>query len=142
MPDFKSLSELEKYLNSKIQSALKNEVAETTIQTMQKHIESDVYAVYEPKQYVRKGYQGGLSDPHNIEVEVIDDNTISVENIRFDGDREVAQIVESGKGYQYKFDYYGVPRPFTENTREELKNTDQLKKSMKQGLKRQGIDSI
>lgn len=141
MPKFNNFREIEKFLQGKINSTLKNEVAETVIETMQEKIEEEVYSVYDPKVYERQGYQGGLTDPSNIEVQVVDDNTISVENIRFDGNREVAEIVETGQGYMYNFPYNGRPRPFTEATREELRNTDKLKNSMRRGLKKRGISA-
>ena len=134
------MRQLEAAINKKITSVLKNEIAKEVVQTMQEHIESDVYSVYDPVKYERKGYHGGLIDPNNIEVSMMDDNTISVENIRFDGDREVAQIIESGQGYTYDFPYNGVPRPFTENTRIELKSTNKLQQAMRQGLKKRGLD--
>jgi hypothetical protein len=138
---FNNLNDLFKHLEKQANSVLKNEVAEEVIRTMQEKIEDEVYSVYEPRVYERQGYQGGLVDPKNIEVTVESDNTIAVENIRFDGDREVAQIVESGQGYQFDFPYNGAPRPFTEKTREELQSTDRLNQAMKQGLKKRGIDS-
>lgn len=138
---FNNLNDLFKHLEKQANSVLKNEVAEEVIRTMQEKIEDEVYSVYEPRVYERQGYQGGLVDPKNIEVTVESDNTIAVENIRFDGDREVAQIVESGQGFQFDFPYNGVPRPYTEKTKEELRNTDRLNQAMKQGLKKRGIDS-
>jgi hypothetical protein len=138
--DFTSLKDLMEYLNKQVQSTNKNEVAQTVVKTMQEHIQSDVYDVYDPKVYARKGYNGGLIDDSNIEAGVVDDETIYVENIRFDGDREVADIVESGQGYTYQFDYYGVPRPFTENTREELSKGTKLQQAMRDGLKKRGLD--
>lgn len=138
--DFTSIEAALKFIEKQSLSVLKQEIAKATVKTMQKHIQTDVYDVYDPKQYERKSYQGGLIDQDNIEVAVVDDNTISVENIRFDGDREVAQIVESGEGYIYDFPFNGVPRPFTENTIEELKETGLLEQEMKKGLARRGFN--
>lgn len=138
--DFKDLASLFKHLEQQTQSVLKQEVAKTVVKTMQKHIQDDVYDVYEPTIYERKGYQGGLIDEDNIEVTMQDDNTLSVENIRFDGDREVAEIVETGENYTYSFEYSGVPRPFTENTRKEFRETNILENEMKKGLTRRGLD--
>ncbi|MCM3273899.1 hypothetical protein [Paenibacillus elgii] len=142
MPTFNNLKELEKHLNEKIAKSLKNEVAKATVKTMQEEIKETVYNVYEPKVYHRHYYQGGLLDPDNIEVEVTGDNSISVENIRHDGEREVAYIVETGDGY-----YSGAPsvltngRRFTASTRKRLIKEDILRKAMKDGLNRQGIDT-
>jgi hypothetical protein len=136
---FKSLKELLAYAEKQANSVLKKETAETVVRTMQDKIQEEIYDVYEPKVYERQGYSGGLIDRDNIEVEVLGDNRISVENIRFDGDREVAEIVETGLGYQYSFPYAGKPRPFTEATRVDLASSDKLKESMKQGLFKRGI---
>lgn len=138
--DFDDLASMFKFLEQQAQSVLKQEIAKTVVKKMQKHIQEDVYDVYDPVMYERKGYNGGLIADDNIEITVVDDNTISVENIRFDGDREVAEIVESGMGYIFDFPYNGVPRPFTENTRKELQETNILEIEMKKGLTRRGLD--
>lgn len=138
--EFKSIEAALKFIEQQAQSVLKQEIAQKAVKTMQKHVQTDVYDKYEPKMYDRKGYQGGLIDEDNIEVSMIDDNTVSIENIRFDGDREVAEIVETGQGYTYSFEYSGVPRPFTENTRKELQETNILENEMKKGLTRRGLD--
>lgn len=140
MKKFKTLNELIEYSKHQAETVLKNEIASRSIKVMQQSIESEVYSVYpDPVKYERLGYHGGLQDPDNIEIQVIDDSTISVENIRFDGKREVAEIVETGIGYQYDFEFNGIPRPFTEATRRELKTTDILKSTMKEGLEKRGV---
>ncbi|MGR7944285.1 MULTISPECIES: hypothetical protein [unclassified Paenibacillus] len=138
--EFSDLKSMFTYLDQQAQSVLKQEVAKKTVEKMQQHIQSDVYDVYDPVLYERKGYNGGLIDEDSIEVGLVDDNTLYVENIRFDGDREVAEIVESGQGYTYDFLYNGVPRPFTENTRQELQQTGVLNEVMRNGLSRRGLD--
>jgi hypothetical protein len=139
--DFTSLTKMFQHIENKAASVLKKEIADLVVETMQEKIEEEVYSVYEPKEYVRQRYQGGLQDPRNIEITMIGDNTISVENIRFDGDREVAEIVESGQGYTYDFPYAGVPRPFTQATRDELNQSGKLKVAMSQGLRKRGFDT-
>lgn len=139
MPTFKDVKSLLKYAQQQTQSVLKTDIAKKTVSAMQQKIQEEVYDKYEPVQYERKGYHGGLIDEDNIEVSMVDDNTLCVENIRFDGKREVAQIVESGDGYQYDFDFNGVPRPFTEATRKELAS-GVLHQTMKTGLSRKGFD--
>jgi hypothetical protein len=141
MPDFKSLAEVAKYLQDKANSALKNEVAEAARDEMQIQIQEQVYDVYDPQVYVRRGYNDGLIDPHNIEIQAVGDDSISIENIAYDGMRNVPYIVESGEGY-----FSGAPdvltkgRKFTEATRESLRQ-GKFKLAMQKGLKRQGIDT-
>ncbi|QAV21704.1 hypothetical protein PC41400_14450 [Paenibacillus chitinolyticus] len=101
-------------------------------------MQKEVYDVYQPKKYDRSGYQGGLIDPSNIEVK-INGSLLSVESVRNDEDRNVSEIVETGKGYTYNFEYAGKPRPFTDTTREELRESNKLIHSMKNGLHKRGI---
>jgi len=139
MPDFTSIKELQRYIQSKANLALKNEVATNTVQVMTKKIDEVVYDAYEPKLYEREKDHGGLTDPNNIKVQMVEDNTISIENIRSDGPRNVAEIVETGQGYYYSFDYTNKPRAFTEATRQELRMSQSHVKAMKLGLAKQRI---
>ncbi|MCY9594030.1 hypothetical protein PC41400_08080 [Paenibacillus chitinolyticus] len=139
MPDFNSIKELQRYIQTKANLALKNEVATNTVEAMMKKIDEVVYDVYEPKVYEREKDHGGLTDPNNIRVQMINDDTVSIENIRSDGNRNVVEIVETGQGYYYSFDYTNKPRAFTGATRQELKTSKSHIKAMKLGLERQGI---
>lgn len=141
MATFNNLKDLFKHVEKQMQSTLKNEIAELVVETMQSHVQEDVYDVYEPVDpSKRRMYDGGLIDQDSIEIQVVDDNTISVENIAIDGLRNVPYIVESGQGY-----FSGASpiltrgRKFTEGTREELHNTDKLKQTMKNGLRKRGV---
>lgn len=140
--DITNWKQLEDYLNKKIASALKNELAKTAQEEMQIQIQETVYDVYEPVSYQRRMYDDGLIDPRNIEITMHSDDTISLENIAYDGDKNVPLIVESGNGY---FD--GAPdvltrgRKFTEATRESLRKNNKLESAMIRGLKRQGLDA-
>lgn len=135
----KSQQDLVKFLqklNQPIAKALSNDVAKTVKQIQKEKVKEEVYDVYEPTMYSRTGL---LGSEESMKSELINDTTLVVENIRSDGDRNVAEIVESGQNYQYGFEYAGVPRPFTEATREELRNTGAHKAAMYSGLKKQGI---
>lgn len=132
--EFKNLNELFKFVEKQVQSTLRDEVAKVAVETMQKHVQEDVYDVYEPVMYERTGRL-----KREIEVDVVDDNTIAIENARYENGRNIAEIVETGQGYQYYFEFYGEERPFTRNTREELKNTNKLKNAMAKGLNKRGI---
>jgi hypothetical protein len=142
MPEFTDLSQLEKYINEKINSALRNEVADTARDTMQEHVMSDVYDKYTPTQYVRTGdlYK-------DIVTQMVDDNTVSIENVTRDEEtgRLVAPVVESGQGYTWKdsriYNMQPFPRPFVENTAKDLAD-GKAKIALAQGLKRQGLDIV
>ncbi|MFE6075781.1 hypothetical protein ACFVQB_15015 [Paenibacillus sp. NPDC057886] len=129
-------------LNQPIAKALSNDVAKTVKKVMKENVKDEVYEVYTPDPNSAYSYKrtGLLGSEESMKSELINDTTLVVENIRSDGDRNVAEIVESGQGYQYSFEYAGVPRPFTEATREELRNSGEHKAAMHKGLKRQGIN--
>ncbi|WP_063563052.1 hypothetical protein [Paenibacillus sp. O199] len=124
-------------LNQPISMALSNDVAKTVKQIQKEKVKEEVYDVYEPTMYSRTGL---LGSEESMKSELINETTLVVENIRSDGDRNVAEIVESGQNYQYGFEYAGVPRSFTEATREELRYTGAHKAAMYKGLKSQGIN--
>jgi hypothetical protein len=140
MPEFNSLKDLEKFLNEKIKKSLAKEVADVARDTMSDHVQSDVYNKYEPSQYQRTGdlYK-------DISTTMKNDNTLVIENTARDEEsgRLIAPIVEEGVGYEWEssriYQMQPFPRPFVENTAKELEN-GKAKESLKQGLKRQGID--
>ena len=136
------LLEIEKKIQSKIKSAMQNELSKESKTVMQMHVVTDVYNVYEPTSYSRSYDQGGLLDRDNIETTMISNNTLKVKNIRKDEEtgRMVDKIVEYGKGYwtSYLDDLIGA-RPFIHNTFEELKN-GKARDAIKRGLIREGLN--
>ena len=142
------LLEIQRKLQSKINSALKNEVSTTSRETLKKHIQTDVYDQYtsqaaEP--YIRRYDQGGLLDDENIETVMIDDNTLMIENTTTNDKfrKYIPEIIESGTGYTwinseiYRNQPY--PRPFVERTFEELAS-GVAREALKKGLIRQGVN--
>jgi glycyl-tRNA synthetase (class II) len=138
MPNFKNLKELEKYINEQAKKALQNGkyVKNTVVETGKKHVDKDVYAVYEPKQYERTGLLRESWDVENT------DDGIAVFNTRTDGEKYIPEVIETGIGYDYSgYGYaYEKPRPFITNAREELRNSNTLKEAMKKDLKDAGFD--
>lgn len=106
---------------------------------MKQKIEEEVYSVYSPTMYERKMDHGGLTDDANIITTPIGDNAITIESHRMDGDRNVSEIVESGQGYEFDFMYNGVARPFTEETVEHFRDTNEHVAALAKGLIRQGL---
>lgn len=151
----KSLKELEKALQEKVEIALLTDVAETVRDVMLDHIIEDVYEEYTPFEYSRRNNDNGLMDGNNINAS-IEGNTLIVENNTLgrpyyrDGkelkrsqnaDQEIAGVIESGQGYDvHDWEYDGIPRPFIANTRRELADYDWHKKALKQGLQKQGLE--
>jgi len=136
MPDIKSFKDLEKYLNKATNNAQKKFVAPVARQKMKDHIIDDVYKAYD-SDYDRTGQ---LLDDKNIETVLVADGTLSVKSTRHDGERDVAEVIETGKGYSYAgLDEKIGARPFTERTAQDLADGD-FEKSLKDGLKSQGLD--
>lgn len=153
----KSLKELEKALQEKVDVALLTDVAQIVTEIMQDHIAQDVYDVYSPSMYARRANENGLLDNRNINSS-IEGNTLIVENNTLgapyyydssdkktkksaNAGEEIAGVIESGRGYDVSdWEYDGAPRPFIENTREELKDYEWHKKALKQGLQKQGLE--
>lgn len=168
MPTFNDLTSLFNYIeNVIITDCLQKEVYETVKEVEKRHIEKDVYDVYQPMVYNladgmparRRGKDGGLIADENIVGEVIGD-TLSVKNKTiaaphyvdfFLGEivdsknkgKPLAPMIEEGGGPNYDFPdptcKYYYPRPFTKNTYEELKNTEEHIVAFKKGLKRLGV---
>ncbi|MWV44974.1 hypothetical protein GRF59_15230 [Paenibacillus sp. HJL G12] len=135
-----NMKQLESLIKKKVSNALMTDVAPRAKNTMKEKIDDCVYSVYSPTMYEREKENGGLTDDANILISLIGDTTLSVESHRMDGDRNVSEIVESGVGYQYDFEYNGRPRRFTEATREELRDTGSHIAALYSGLKKQGLD--
>lgn len=135
----KTQRDLEKFLKQlqqPVTKALDGNVAQSVKTVMKDKVQSEVYDPYTPSVYQRTGK---LGSEKSMKSELINDTTLVVENIRSDGDRNVAEIVETGSGYTYDFQYSGIARPFTEATREELVNTGAHVAALFKGLKQQGI---
>ena len=151
----KSLKELEKALQEKVEIALLTDVAETVRDVMLDHIIEDVYDEYTPFEYSRRNNENGLMDGNNINAS-IEGNTLIVENNTLgkpyyregkelkrsqNAGQEIAGVIETGQGYDiHDWEYDGIPRPFIENTRRELVDYDWHKKALKQGLQKQGLE--
>jgi hypothetical protein len=152
--------ELEKILKQKIQDSLKNEVAQVVKKTMQEHVESDVYDAYhidedtgeltQPFRYKRRGRSGGLADIDLMESDV-NDLTLSVSNMAKGEDGYLAGLINYGDGYNgmhYEYDtnrddtswQYLRPRPFIDNTAEELNLTKEHEQVLRQALRKRGLN--
>lgn len=153
MPDFKSLKDLEKHLQKAIDNSMQNEVEEAIIEQEQESIERVVYDAYDPKYYIRRGSHGGLIDKNNMFGKLnsgrsnagnselsIYNNTPPNPNYRHStlSSRFIDGAVEYGKEYDF---YNPGERPFTEDAIEQLEYNKKHEKALKQGLKRQGIDT-
>lgn len=142
------MKELQNALQDKIDYALLTGVSDTVSEVMTDHIIRDVYDVYNPLLYLRRYNQGGLLDKNNINSS-IEEDTLIVENntkgnpylLSASKGKEIVEIIETGNGYDFEnWEYYGIPRPFIQNTRDDLKANKYHVKALKQGLKKQGLE--
>lgn len=138
MPEFNSIAELEIYLNQMTKEAMNNgnAVKETVIQAGERHVQSDVYDVYSPHVYQRTGElkKDWVSEPTA--------EGIAIYNNREDQGKDIAKIVDTGQGYTFSFEYSGKPRPFIENTVQELQNSSELTTALKEDLRAKGLDVL
>ncbi|MED1863224.1 hypothetical protein P4V41_07130 [Fictibacillus nanhaiensis] len=133
----KNMKELEALINKKIRQALETEVSKTARNSLKEHIVDDVYEAYTPQTYDRTG---GLLQDRNIDTHMENDNTLSVRSTREEDGRDIASIIEYGKGYSYDgLDERIGARPFHEEVAKELAN-GLAKDALIKGLKKQGIE--
>lgn len=168
--EYKNLKDLFNGVQIAIDDTLENEVFEEVKETELRHIKSDVYAVYKPKDYFRRYEHTGMLDPNNIVImDEFGDNTVTNGNLSIvnitspksytaDGEatvnKDLPELIEYGhenylnknptaNGYDYP---YGTdtsfiePRPFTANTINELQNTKAHVVALKEGLSSKGFD--
>ena len=137
MATFSGINEqFKKHVEQLAQKAMSkgNSVKSTVIEEGKIHVKTDVYDVYTPKVYERTSKLQNSWDWQDTP------DGIEIVNTRTDDGRYVAEIVETGQGYQYDFPYNGVPRPFVENTRESLRKDDRLKNALKKDMQSIGLD--
>lgn len=160
--EFKSMKALKFYIESKIQNALQSShLLQEIKKTMQENILKEVYLVYSPKQYQRRGNSGGLIDENNITHDLVSKNRVEIYNVAKRNtayantkytNMYLAPLIELGheeakasgyQGYNYprKNRAYYKPRPFVRATREELKRTKKHVKAFKESLNSLGIYS-
>lgn len=143
MPTFDNISQLEAYLKSQIKETMNKEVNEVVRSTLKENVIEEVYDQFEPTQYERTG---GLYQDRNIESNIIDTGDgveLSVRSIRKEDGRDIAKIIETGKGYSWKKSQIAqseMQRPFHEVTQKEIEDKGLAKKAMKKGLRSRGLD--
>jgi len=140
-------------IESDIESVLTDEVLDTVKDIEIKHVEEDVFSIYRPKIYERRGHgNGGLDDPDNIVGEITGKMDMEITNITpfnsgygtYNKGDGLAELVNDGEGFSgHYYDYDGEftqPRPFLDNTEEEILKTEQLDNALQKGLIKRGYD--
>lgn len=141
----KDLDKVFAELQKRINIAQTTDVATTVREEMKDQIEQEVYSVYtpdesKPNSYKRDKENGGLTDDENIDSYMTNTNTLVVESNRFDGDKNVGEVVVTGKGYTYNFPFNGRERDYIEATRDSLESSGSHVAALAMSLKRQGLD--
>lgn len=153
----KSLKDLEGMLQNKIANDLffSSNVQDRIAETMHEKIISNVYNVFTPTEYERRGNDDGFSDMNNMQFTSVDVSNGAVrfvfENTTEGNDsmsgQELTDMFETGKG---KWDNPNVvdnqgrvnsaPRPFIDDTISELnQNKTQLQDALKKDLAKLGF---
>ena len=148
MATAKNLKELEALIMKQVQESLINDVSKKVIQVAQQHVVEDVYDVYEP---VPPEY-GGYKRTGKLATSFVTNETesgIEIENNRYENGRNITEIIEYGHedsayGYEYPAYYPGgqnfiQPRPFIENTRDEIRARNLHVEELKRSLNKKGI---
>lgn len=141
---YDDVEELLKSLEADIEDTLMHEVLDEVKEIELRHVEEDVFDVYKPKIYERRD-SGGIDDPDNI-VGTIQNMEMEVENIapfasgygtwnRGVGLTELINNGNSTSGYFYDYPgEFNQPRPFLDNTIEEIERTDDVENALARGL--------
>ena len=140
MTTFKNMKELEKYINQQAKKAMNqgNAVKKTVMETGQKHVKEDVYDVYTPDPTNPRSYKrtGKLATSWDSSPTA---DGIEIFNTREDDGKYIPEIIETGQGYSYDFEYKGKPRPFLANTKKELNGSKKLTDALEKDLNNIGI---
>lgn len=154
-----ALTKINRQLATKIDDAMTKEVFEEVRDEEAATIYAEVYKVYTPRIYRRRGEYGGLADPYNIEIKggvakggrmavinVTDPNPGgTMNNDHVTTGKNLPELVEHGDGYKfYHYDFhsrgrYMNARSFTAKTIENLKKNRAHVTALRDGLRRQGI---
>lgn len=163
----KNLKELEKELYKRINIALDTDVADTVKDVMTDHIVRDVYDAWEPQAYMRRYNQSGndigspfddtdnvgLLNQENIISTIDGDGNLFVQNMTLgskyyydakgwhlskNAEKPIAGVIETGRGYDVLGDT--IPRPFMENTHDDLEQNHYHTEALKRSLKKQGLE--
>lgn len=147
---YKDINALLKDLKSDIKDTLSHEVFNEVKDIEMRHIQDDVLSAYSPNIYQRRAI-GGIDDPDNI-VGRVKDMQLEVDNVtEFNDDYGtynhgvgLANLINDGESrHGFYYDYEGEftqPRPFIDNTIEEIEQTDSVENALKKGLKKRNYD--
>lgn len=149
---YDDIDALLKDLKSDIEETLMDEVLDEVKDIELRHIEEDVFSVYSPSIYKRR-LNDGIDDPDNIAGKV-SNMQLEVDNITkfndgygtYNHGTGLADLINDGESlHGYFYDYpgeFGQPRPFIDNTIEEIEQTDGVENALAKGLKKRKYDVV
>lgn len=147
---FTSIEEVKRAISSVVAGALEGPVQQAIKETESAHVATDVYAAYENKRYKRRGRFGDIENMQGTITELENGFRLEVDNMtppnpKYWGppssnkttvDKHLATVIETGEGY----DYVPVPpRPFMENTAQELDKSGEIVDILAKALNKLGI---
>lgn len=140
MATYNNFKDLLKKVKGDVQGSLETDVAEMVKDKIIEHVSEDVYQVYTPTTYKRRGFNDGLMDKRNMDVVKYGECGVEIQNNTMDDGKNVAEVVETGIGYDFTgYGYsYEQPRPFMQNAKEEIEQEKLHTKELKQSLKNKG----
>lgn len=141
-----------KDLKSDIEDTLMDEVLDEIRNIEIEQVEEDVFSVYSPSIYKRRLHDG-LDDPdnivgkiHNMELEVDNITEFNDDYGTYNRGRGLPGLINDGEGKSgFFYDYQGEftqPRPFIDNTIEEIEQTDLVENALAKGLKKRNYDVV
>lgn len=150
-----SLEELRTQLMSRVKEVAQESMVDKVKDVEVDNIKKTVQDVYNPTIYVRRGSNNGLTDKNNMQVQMynrgegisiyIANNTRG--NTQYWGSTTgyIAHIIEEGVGYTWKqsriYNLQPYPRPFIQNTINDLKQNKQHVQALRDGLRDNGINA-
>lgn len=149
---YDDVNTLLKDLKSDIEGVLACEVLDKVKEIEIRHVKEDVFSVYSPSIYERRSTDG-IDDPDNIIGEV-HNMQLEVDNVtEFDDGYGtynhgigLADLINDGERQSgFYYDYPGEfenPRPFIDNTIEEIERTDSVENTLAKGLKKRNYDVV
>lgn len=136
-------------MKSDIEETLSKEVFEEVRNIELEHIATDVIASYHPKVYERRSTEG-IEDYRNIICDVKDMELV-VDNVTpfnpnygtWNKGNNLADLINEGDGGKSRlyYDFNGEfrrPRPFLDNTQEEVDKSGRVERAFSKGMKKHG----
>ena len=127
MPVFETFAAMKKHIEDELKSTLQNEIGDMVDQTIKEHAVLDVYSVYSPVAYIRRGeLSSGNHYRHEINglTLIVTDETPGNDPIasgHTPSGTELSEIIETGAQNNGFGKWLGAfPRPYMSNAQEEV----------------------